>query len=85
MARNLNAMVKGHIGVQTQFVGLMVEYAGGTFETRMPPLPGERKAISDTAERLRGVLLEAAQDDAKETLKIKIALDNASACVHDGG
>jgi methyl-accepting chemotaxis protein len=77
MAKNLNAMVKGHIGVQTQFVGLMVEYAGGKFETRMAPLPGERKAISDTAERLRGVLLKA-QDDAKETLKIKIALDNAS-------
>ncbi|MFZ1106989.1 MAG: HAMP domain-containing protein, partial [Rhodomicrobium sp.] len=80
MAKNLNAMVNGHIGVRTQFVDLMVEYAGGNFETRMPQLPGERKAISDTAERLRGVLLKA-QDDAKETLKIKIALDNASACV----
>ena len=80
MASNLNAMVKGHIGVQTQFVDLMVEYANGRFETRMAPLPGERKAISDTAERLRGVLLKA-QENAKETLKIKIALDNASSCV----
>ena len=80
MAKNLNAMVKGHIDVQAQFVDLMVEYANGRFETRMAPLPGERKAISDTAERLRGVLLKA-QDDAKETLKIKIALDSASACV----
>ena len=58
----------------------MVEYAGGCFETRIAPLPGERKAISDTAERLRGVLLKA-QGDAKETLKIKIALDNASSCL----
>jgi methyl-accepting chemotaxis protein len=80
MARNLNAMVEGHIDVQTRFVDLMVEYAGGKFETRMAPLPGERKAISDTAERLRGVLLKA-QDDARETLKIKIALDNSSSCV----
>ena len=80
MARNLNAMVKGHIGVQTQFVDLMVDYAGGKFETRMAPLPGERKAISDTAERLHGVLFKA-QNNAMETLKIKIALDNSSSCV----
>jgi methyl-accepting chemotaxis protein len=80
MARNLNGMVKSHIAVQTQFVDLMVAYAGACFETRMPPLPGEKKTISDTAERLRGVLMEA-QDAAKETLKIKIALDNASSCV----
>jgi methyl-accepting chemotaxis protein len=80
MARNLNDMVKAHIAVQTQFVDLMVAYASGRFETRMPPLPGERKTISDTAERLRGVLTEA-HEAAKETLKIKIALDNASSCV----
>jgi methyl-accepting chemotaxis protein len=80
MARNLNAMVKGHIDVQTQFLDAMVEYANGKFESRMPPLPGERKTISDTAEQLRGVLLQA-EDTAKETLKIKIALDNASSCM----
>jgi methyl-accepting chemotaxis protein len=80
MARNLNAMVKGHIDAQRQFAGLMVEYANGEFATRMAPLPGERKAISDAAERLRGILLKA-QDDAKETLQIKIALDNAGSCV----
>ncbi len=80
MANNMNAMVKGHIDVQTRFVGLMAEYAGGKFETRMPPLPGERQAISGAAERLRGMLLNA-QDDAKETLKVKSALDSASSCV----
>jgi methyl-accepting chemotaxis protein len=58
----------------------MVQYANGRFETRIPPLPGERKAISDTAERLRGVLLQA-QEAAKETQQIKIALDNAGSCV----
>ena len=78
MARNLNEMVKGHIGVQSQFVERMLEYTEGAFENRMPPLPGERKAISDTAERLRHEL-QKAQEAAKETLKIKIALDNASA------
>lgn len=80
MARNLNDMVKSHIAVQTEFVNLMVDYANGRFETRLQPLPGERKTISDTAERLRGVLMEA-QDAARETLKIKIALDHASSCV----
>ena len=52
MARNLNAMVKGHIDVQTRFTELMGEYAGGKFDNRMPPLPGERKAISDAAEKV---------------------------------
>ena len=80
MGRKLNQMVGAHIEVQTQFMDCMVQYANGLFETRMPPLPGERKAISDTAEQLRGVLLKA-QEDAKETLKIKIALDNAGSCV----
>ena len=77
MARNLNEMVKGHIDVQSQFVDRMLEYTEGAFENRMPPLPGERKTISDTAERLRHAL-QKAQEAAKETLKIKIALDNAS-------
>ena len=62
----------------------MVHYANGRFETRMPPLPGERKAISDTAERLRDVLLQA-QEAAKETQQIKIALDNAGSCVMMAG
>ncbi len=80
MGRKLNQMVRAHIEVQTKFTDCMVQYANGCFETRMPPLPGERKATSDTAERLRGVLLKA-QEDAKETLKIKIALDSAGSCV----
>ncbi len=80
MARNLNAMVKGHIEVQKQFVDLMVDYANGRFEARMAPLPGERKAISNTANRLRDAL-QHAQEVAKETLKIKFALDNASSSV----
>ena len=80
MAQNLNAMVKGHIKVQKQFVDLMVDYANGRFEARMAPLPGERKAISHTAGRLRD-LLQNTQEAAKETLKIKIALDNTSSAV----
>jgi methyl-accepting chemotaxis protein len=80
MAKNLNAMVKAHIDVQTRFVELMVSYANGDFGDRMSALPGERRAVSDTASRLRDLLLQA-QEDAKETRKIKIALDNAASCV----
>lgn len=65
MARNMNAMVKGHIEVQKQFIGLMVHYANGRFEARMSPLPGERKAISITADRVRS-LLQNAGEAAKE-------------------
>ncbi len=80
MAQNLNEMVKSHVEVQRQFVDRMVEYANGKFEGRMPPLRGERRTISDAAERLRGALMQAAAG-AEETLKIKIALDNASSCL----
>ena len=80
MARNLNAMVKGHINVQMEFIDLIVDYAGGNFEARMAPLPGERKTISDTAGRLHDAL-QNAQEAAKETLRIKIALDNTSSAV----
>jgi methyl-accepting chemotaxis protein len=80
MARNVNEMVKSHIDVQRQFVDRMVEYANGDFANRVAVLPGERKAISDTAERLRGALMQA-EAEAKDTLKIKIALDNASSCL----
>ena len=77
MARNLNAMVKGHIDVQTQFVELMVQYAGGKFETRMPLLPGERRKISDVAEKVRGEL-KAAAEAASYNAGVKAALDYVS-------
>ena len=80
MARNLNAMVKGHIAVQKQFVDLMVDYAGGKFDTRMPPLPGERKAISEAAERVRAGL-EASAKTAQFNALIKAALNSVDNAV----
>ena len=77
MARNLNAMVKGHIEVQTRFTELMSEYAGGKFDSRMPPLPGERKAISDAAEKVRAEL-EANAKAAQFNARVKAALDHVS-------
>ena len=77
MARNLNAMVKGHIDVQTRFTELMGEYAGGKFDNRMPPLPGERKAISDAAEKVRAGL-EASAKAAQFNALVKVALDHVS-------
>ncbi len=74
MARNLNAMVKGHIDIQIRFNELMSEYAGGRFENRMPPLPGERRAISDAAEQVRSGL-EASAKTAEFNALIKAALD----------
>ncbi len=75
MARNMNEMVKGHTGVQTQFVDLMVEYANGDFERRMEPLPGERKKISDAAGKVRSEL-EAAAEAARYNARVKAALDH---------
>ena len=58
---------------------LIVEYANGRFDRHMPKLPGERRIISDTADKLHDVLLRA-REAAKEALQIKIALDSASSC-----
>jgi methyl-accepting chemotaxis protein len=77
MARNLNAMVKGHIDVQTRFTELMGEYAGGKFESHMPALPGERNAISGAAEKVRAGL-EASAKAAEYNTRVKVALDQVS-------
>ncbi len=77
MARNLNAMVKGHIDVQTRFTELMGEYAGGGFDNRMATLPGERKEISDAAEKVRAGL-EASAKAAQYNARVKAALDHVS-------
>ncbi len=80
MARNLNAAAKSNIQIWKQFLDMMVDYANGRFEARIAPLPGEQKAISDTADRLHGVLSDA-QGAAKETLRLKFALDNTSSAI----
>ncbi len=77
MARNLNDMVKSHIDAQTQFVDRMVAYADGRFDCRMPSLPGERKAISDAAEKVRAGL-EASAQAAHYNARVKAALDHVS-------
>ena len=77
MARNLNEMVKAHIGVQTEFVDVMSHYASGDFKSRMPELPGERLKISEAAEKVRSEL-EAAADSARYNALVKAALDHVS-------
>jgi methyl-accepting chemotaxis protein len=77
IARNLNAMVAGHIDVQTRFTALMGEYAAGKFDSSMPALPGERKAISDAADQVRGGLEQAAKTAAFNA-QVKAALDHVT-------
>ncbi len=77
MARNVNEMVKGHIGVQTDFAGLMMQYANGEFANQMAPLPGERREISDAAGKVRAGL-EAASLAARYNARVKAALDHVN-------
>ena len=77
MARNVNEIAKSHIEVQTGFTELMGEYAGGKFDSHMPTLPGERKAISDAAEKVRAGL-EANAKAAQYNARVKAALDYVS-------
>ncbi|RCS56444.1 HAMP domain-containing protein, partial [Parvibium lacunae] len=80
MARNTNEMVQSHVAMNNAFVEAMVQYANGDFSNQIAPLPGEKQKVSDTAERLREILMQA-QQAARETLRVKVALDNASVCV----
>ncbi|TAK91765.1 MAG: HAMP domain-containing protein [Burkholderiaceae bacterium] len=77
MAANVNQMVGEHIAINAKFVDLVGQYSNGDFSSVMDDLPGEKKRISEAAEVVR-LKMQQAEQDARETLKIKIALDNAS-------
>ncbi len=78
MAQNLNAMVKGHIDVQSRFTDLMGEYAGGKFERRgWRSFPANARRFSDAAEKVRAGL-EANAKAAQYNARVKAALDYVS-------
>lgn len=80
IASNLNAMVKCELDVRRLFVDRMLEYSTGSFDNRLQELPGDRRIVSGIAEALRVRLMEA-QKAARDSLKVKLALDYSTACV----
>ena len=77
MARNANEMVQAHVAMNSRFVDLMVQYANGKFDDKMDALPGEKKKVSDTAEKVRGEM-EAAYQAARFNARVRAALDSVS-------
>ena len=77
MANAVNQLAQGHISTKQKIIELFSTYAKGDFSKKMPALPGQEAAISDTVELVREQL-ETAAIAAVANAKIRQALDNAS-------
>lgn len=77
MATAVNQLAQGHISTKQKIIEVFSAYAKGDFSKKMPALPGQEAAISDTVELVRQQL-ETAGIAAVANAKIRQALDNAS-------
>jgi methyl-accepting chemotaxis protein len=75
MAQGVNDMVAGHIAVKKKAMACMKELCEGNFEAPMEQLPGKKAFINEMIETTRQQLKQA-HIDARDNLRIKIALDN---------
>ena len=80
MARMVNALVRSHIELNQQAIGLVANYVDGRLEVAMPALPGQKQEVSDAVNAARGRLLEA-RDAAAFNERIRVSLDSLPAAV----
>ncbi len=73
MAKNVNNMVAGHIGVKKKAMACVKELGEGNFEAPLDAFPGKKAFINETIETLRG------------NLKGLIAEMNVMSAEHDKG
>jgi methyl-accepting chemotaxis protein len=62
MAKGINQMVGAHITVKKQAMGVFGEFGQGNFEAPMPELPGKKRFINDTIEKVRANLKSLVAD-----------------------
>jgi methyl-accepting chemotaxis protein len=77
MATDFNLMVSAQSALNARLVELMGLYVKGDFAQRMQALPGEKRKITDAAERTREQLM-AADVAARYNAGVKAALDNVN-------
>ena len=80
MARMVNELVRSHIALNQQAIGLVANYVEGSLDASMPPLPGQKQGVSDAVNAARGRLLEA-RDAAAFNERIRVSLDSLPAAV----
>ncbi len=72
MARGINEMVAGHIGVKKQAMACIAEFAKGNFDAELKQFPGKKAFINENIEGLRrnlkGFIAEMANMSAQHEL-----------------
>ena len=77
LAEGTNAMVRGHVQVKFQALGLVSDYVQGKFDEAMPDLPGDKRKVTDAVNGARASMSKAAQD-AVANARVVQALNKAS-------
>jgi methyl-accepting chemotaxis protein len=77
LALGVNDMVKSHVDVKFQAIGLIENYVRGEFDESMPELPGEKRRVTDSVNGARDSLSAAAQA-AVANQRVVIALNKAT-------
>jgi methyl-accepting chemotaxis protein len=80
MAKGVNEMVRAHIQVKKQAMGVIDELGRGHFDVPMEQLPGKKAFINDTVERVRA-LFKQIDKERLEALRVRQALDEVGANV----
>ncbi|MGC9196892.1 MAG: MCP four helix bundle domain-containing protein, partial [Syntrophobacteraceae bacterium] len=62
MAKGLNDMVMGHIGVKRKAMACIAEFGKGNFDATLEKFPGKKAFINDTIEKVRENLKEYIQE-----------------------
>ncbi len=61
LAAGTNAMVKSHVEVTFEALGLVSDYVNGKFDQAMPDLPGEKRKVTDAVNGARETMSKAAE------------------------
>ncbi len=77
MAQAINALSGAQNKVTFQLVDLLEQYADGNYASQMPPLPGQKRRITDVANAARQ-RMQAATEAAIANLRVVNALNKAS-------
>jgi methyl-accepting chemotaxis protein len=72
MAKGINMMVRGHIGVKMKAMSCVSEFAKGNFDAKLELFPGKKRIINETIEDLRKNL-KAVNQEIAELVKASIS------------
>lgn len=83
MASGVNKMVKGHISVKTQAIGVVKEFGRGNLDAPLPTFPGKKVFVNEAIEDIRAnikalsrdaIMLAQAANDGRVTVRAEASL-----------